>query len=181
VQPDGPVLWGYGGGALGVMSGGPQAMLSWNNSGVSVNGTLSGNGAGLTNLDLGTSNSFSPTIGDGQFNFAMSRQSGYYAKMGNLVYFEIWLQWSGLGSANPSSSVEVSLPFSVVSTRASFAPGFLEGISFGTELKAGANGGSSYLFLYKLSGTGGSVTNVTVSNCISTGGELQISGLYRWQ
>jgi hypothetical protein len=40
VQPDGPVLWGFGGGALGVLNGGAQAMLTWNSSGVSVNGSL---------------------------------------------------------------------------------------------------------------------------------------------
>jgi hypothetical protein len=36
VQPDGPVLWGYTGGALGSLSNGAAADLSWNNSTVSV-------------------------------------------------------------------------------------------------------------------------------------------------
>jgi hypothetical protein len=38
VLPDGPVLWGYSGGALGVMSGGAKAVLTWTNTGVYVNG-----------------------------------------------------------------------------------------------------------------------------------------------
>jgi hypothetical protein len=61
VQPDGPVLWGFTGGALGVLNGGPKAALSWNNSSVSVPNALnvggtatansfSGNGSGLTNI-----------------------------------------------------------------------------------------------------------------------------------
>jgi len=38
VSPDGPVLWGYSGGVLGVMNGGPTAVLTWTPGGVSVNG-----------------------------------------------------------------------------------------------------------------------------------------------
>jgi hypothetical protein len=38
VLPDGPVLWGYTGGVLGVMNGGAKAVLTWTNSGVFVNG-----------------------------------------------------------------------------------------------------------------------------------------------
>lgn len=38
VQVDGPVLWGFSGGALGVMNGGAHAALTWNGSSVSVTG-----------------------------------------------------------------------------------------------------------------------------------------------
>jgi hypothetical protein len=51
IQPDGPVLWGYGGGVLGTASSGQKAILTWNSGGVSVNGSISGNGGGLTNLN----------------------------------------------------------------------------------------------------------------------------------
>lgn len=40
VQPNGPVLWGQGGGVLGVLGGVAQPVLLWTNSSVSVNGTL---------------------------------------------------------------------------------------------------------------------------------------------
>ena len=43
VLPDGPVLWGFGGGALGVLNGGAKSALSWDNSGVTVAGNLSAN------------------------------------------------------------------------------------------------------------------------------------------
>jgi hypothetical protein len=38
VLPNGPVLWGYSGGALAVMEGGAHAVLTWTNGGVSVTG-----------------------------------------------------------------------------------------------------------------------------------------------
>jgi len=41
VLPDGPVLWGYGGGVLGVMQSGAHAVLTWTNGGVFVNGGFS--------------------------------------------------------------------------------------------------------------------------------------------
>ena len=62
-QIDGPVLWGFSGGVLGVLSGGAQAALSWNSSSVNVSnalnvggnlvvgGSVAGNGSGLTNLN----------------------------------------------------------------------------------------------------------------------------------
>jgi hypothetical protein len=40
VQPDGPVLWGYTGGALGLTAGSPQVSLAWDNSGVTVTNEL---------------------------------------------------------------------------------------------------------------------------------------------
>jgi H-type lectin domain len=49
-QIDGPALWGFGGGLLGTRNGGDHAALTWNTSGVTVNGTLTGNAIGLTNL-----------------------------------------------------------------------------------------------------------------------------------
>jgi hypothetical protein len=40
VQVDGPVLWGFGGGALGSMNGGAHSVLTWNNIGVSVSSSV---------------------------------------------------------------------------------------------------------------------------------------------
>jgi hypothetical protein len=48
VLPDGPVLWGYGGGVLGSSSGGNHAVLTWNSSNVTVAGTVTANGVLLT-------------------------------------------------------------------------------------------------------------------------------------
>jgi trimeric autotransporter adhesin len=41
LAPDGPVLWGYSGGALGANAGsGPHAVLAWDGGSVSINGNL---------------------------------------------------------------------------------------------------------------------------------------------
>jgi hypothetical protein len=57
-QPDGPVLWGYGGGALGVLNGGAAPALSWNNSGVAINKSLNvgGNATVGSTLQAGSMN-----------------------------------------------------------------------------------------------------------------------------
>ena len=48
-MPDGPVLWGYTGGALGVLNGGAASALSWNNSSVTVaNGLNVGGNAAIS-------------------------------------------------------------------------------------------------------------------------------------
>ncbi len=172
-----------------------------------LTGTFSGNGSGLSSLQssslsgaiptglltsvpagnltgtipattLGVTNSFTATIGDGTHNFTMSTQSGYYAEVGNLVYVEIFLKWTGKGSATAASSVEIGLPFTVVSARAPFTIGFFQGLTFTSEVTAGANQGAANLLLYSPSNTGGGATNLTVSSCAIMG-ELQLSGWYR--
>lgn len=59
VLPDGPVLWGFGGGVLGSSSGGNHAVLTWNSSNVSVAGTVTANGVLLTS-DRNAKENFTP-------------------------------------------------------------------------------------------------------------------------
>lgn len=152
-------------------------------SALQVNGTVTasafaGDGSGLS---LGATNSFTPTIGDGVIGFNTSTHSGYYAKVGNLVYFEIWVLWSGKNSANASANLAISLPpVPVVSPRAVFSIGYVQGITSGTQIVALGASGSSQINLYSLSASGGPATAVLVNNC-SSSGELQITGTYRWQ
>ena len=58
VLPDGPVLWGYTGGALGQLNGGAAAALSWNDSGVTISNSLTtgGNTAIGGNLSVNNMN-----------------------------------------------------------------------------------------------------------------------------
>lgn len=56
VQPDGPVLWGYTGGALGQLAGGAAAALSWDNTGVKVANDLTIGGNTTINGDLSVNN-----------------------------------------------------------------------------------------------------------------------------
>lgn len=140
-------------------------------------GSLTGT---IAQAELGTTNAYSPTIGDGTYAFTTSRNSGYYAKVGNLVYFSIWLQWTGKGSAVAGNTLQISLPVPPVTPRSTFTLGFLSGVSFTTELKAGTAGGNSFFTLFNISNSGGAGTVLPVSSC-SSSGELQVSGVYPWQ
>jgi hypothetical protein len=124
--------------------------------------------------------SFTPTIGDGNnHNFTTLTADGYYTKTGNLVYFEIWLQWTAIpSSAVPGDSLQISLPVPVVSQRPAFSLGFTSGISFGNQLVAWAIKGNSYILLDNISGAGPSAVPVDEA---SSSGEIQITGTYRWQ
>jgi trimeric autotransporter adhesin len=91
--PDGPILWGYGGGALGSMNTGARLGLVWTPTGVGIGtnapasalqvvGTItatsfSGNGAGLTNLNA------AQLTGSGTFNGNGSGLTGLNASQLN--------------------------------------------------------------------------------------------------
>jgi hypothetical protein len=153
--------------------------------------SFSGNGSQLTNLNasqlagtivqsnLGPSGSYTPTVGNGTANFATTTQSGYYAKMGNLVYFEAWLVWTSKGSAT-TGDLAISLPFTNNSSRAVFSLGYVNGVTSSTQLVPIASGNATSVSLYFLSTNGGSSTIVPITSCLSFG-EIQITGWYRWQ
>ena len=137
----------------------------------------------LGNFLAGTANAYTPTMGDGTHNFTLTTSSGYYTVVGNLVHFEIWLQWSSTGSATQGSSVEISLPtgYPVISQRAVFTVGYESGIHFNSQLTAGAgNSAPNYLLLYSLFSSG-AVPQVETVSTFNNSGEIQISGVYRWQ
>jgi hypothetical protein len=135
----------------------------------------------LGTAGVSTYASFVPTIGDGTHNFTTFTADGYYTLTGNLVYFEVWLQWSAIpASAVLGHSLQISLPVPVVSQRPAFSLGFTSGISFGSQLVAFALNGESYISLNSLSNSGGAPPAVLVSGC-ATSGEIQITGTYRWQ
>jgi hypothetical protein len=184
----------------------PANVVTNTETGVTLSGTFSGtfsagtvtatsftgNGGGLTNLtgtnlvgtilqtNLGATNSFSPTIGNGSANFTPSTSAGYYAKSGNLVYFEIFISWSSLNGIN-SGSVVVSLPFAVQSQRAVFDIGYVNGINVsGQQIIAIASAGATNIDLWSNPNNGGNPVTVPVSAC-SIPGQIQITGTYRWQ
>jgi hypothetical protein len=170
----------------------PAGVITNGASGVNLTGAFGGNGVGLTNVpagsltglifqsNLGTTNACTPTIGDGTHNFTTSVQSGYYAEVGNLVCVQIWLEWTSKGSAVSTNAVQISLPVPVAAPGATFTLGCMNGFTFNNQLVATTSSGLSYFILDDLSKTGGAATNLTVSSC-GASGELQISGVYRWQ
>jgi hypothetical protein len=168
----------------------PTAVVTNNESGVTLSGTFNGNGGGLTLLtatnlngtvsqdNLGTTNFFTPTIGNGSANFTTSTQSGYYARVGNLVYFEDWVVWSSKGSVSSGNLVVSLPPIPIASNRAVFNIGYFNGINVSSQLAAFAGLGNTEITISTNSGSGMSV--VPVSDCNAVG-ELQITGTYRWQ
>jgi hypothetical protein len=137
----------------------------------------------IDQANLGAENSYTPTIGDGSNNFITTTAVGNYTLVGSLVQVEIWLKWSSKGSAKPGSGLQISLPsqgFGVASSRATFSIGYISGLTYVNQLVAGANNGATYIFLASASNSGGEASGLTVANC-GTGGELQITGTYRWK
>jgi hypothetical protein len=138
----------------------------------------------INQANLGTSSFYTPTIGDGVNNFSAYSfyDSGSYVKMGNLVYFEVVIEWYSKGSANSGSVVQISLPPSlpVVSVyNANFTIGYTGGITFANQVTAYSANGLSYFVLSSIS-SGGTYQNLTVS-AFGTGGFVSVSGFYRWQ
>lgn len=78
-NPDGPALWGLGGGVLGTMSGGARASLIWDTTGARVNGafsatSFSGPGGGLTALNA--ANIASGTLPDARLSANVASLNG---------------------------------------------------------------------------------------------------------
>jgi hypothetical protein len=74
VQPDGPVLWGYTGGALGVLNGGALAALTWNNSSVNVSNSLNVTGNATVGGNLSANNT--PGVNWDQTNTSITLPNG---------------------------------------------------------------------------------------------------------
>lgn len=137
---------------------------------------LAANGAvsSVTQASLGTATAYTPTIGNGSANFSMTTQSGYYAKVANLVYFEAQVIWNGKGSAT-SGNVVVSLPVPVVSPRAVFSLGYISGITSTYQIVPIASATANFVAFYNTSPGG-----LQTTSCANSG-EIQVSGWYRWQ
>jgi hypothetical protein len=135
--------------------------------------SFAGNGSGL---NWGTT-AYVPTLGDGVNNFTTSTAQGDYSQMGNVTFVEIWLVWTGKGSASAASPLYISLPFASSSPRAMFTLGFVNGITSTNQLVANANLGSAKINLWRFVSGGGPAT-IPVSSC-ATSGEIQLSGFFR--
>lgn len=94
ITVNGPVLYGQSGGALGSSSGATKNIaLKWDdNSNVTLSGTISGNGSGLTNLDA---TKITGTLADARLSGNVALRSG-----GNRVFAEmaIWSDFEAGGN-----------------------------------------------------------------------------------
>lgn len=168
----------------------PSGVLTNGAGGVNLSGIFSGNGSGLTGLNaanvsgilplssLGATNSYTPTIGNGSASFTTSTASGYYATIGNLVYFEAWIVWTDKGSATSGTLVVSLPPISVASLRAAFSTGYVTGINLGGQLIPHASANDTNCSFYSVNSSENTTTTVMVPACAASG-ELQITGWYR--
>ncbi|HEY3760572.1 MAG TPA: hypothetical protein VGN23_02390 [Verrucomicrobiae bacterium] len=157
---------GNGGGLFGIPITALSASVITNTeTGVTLSGTFSGNGSGFTNLE--TTGTYTPTNAAG----GTSGGTGYYTKMGNLVFVQASCFWTGSGN-----TAEISLPPGLppVSQSATFAIGSFSQITFTGQLTATLSG--SYVLLF--GNTSGSSSSALA---IAPSGNIVFSGFYRWQ
>jgi hypothetical protein len=153
--------------------------------------SLTGNGAGLSNLSAssltglipqgqyGTSTDFISAIGDGIHDFPNIISHAHYTAVGGLVFVEIALSWSGgHNGANEASAVVINLPLAVTASyRVPFTLAWVNGITFSRQLTAGAGANSTAVQIFDLK-SGGVPKMLSVSNCAASG-EIQLSGVFR--
>jgi hypothetical protein len=139
------------------------------------NGVLQTSASGVPSLS--TTQTYSPTIGDGTNNFTTSAASGWYYRVGARTFVNINITWTGKGSASSGATVRISLPITsnVAPGANCFSIGFINGVTSTTGAPlAFCNGGDNYIQLINfVSGSSGS--SVLVSG-VGTSGQLQLAG-----
>ena len=147
--------------------------------------TLNGAVGTLTQTNLGENGFYQSYIFDLNDDYPPQTQSyGYYAKVGNQVYFEAWLVWPYFqANGNYNGAVYVSLPFPNVSAGGEFninAPDDIQ--QYVGEADQGFN--DFILNTVPPNGYGGPFYISSPDddgNYYGSGGEIQVSGWYRWQ
>lgn len=188
-RADGGQFWGPGTGAVDVSLSRSGTNTLAVGGGLTVSGAFSGSGAvtasgGLTGTDLvltaQTQTPFTPTwtIGGSP---GTSVNTGWYWKLGKLVFFEIYTAWSASGTG--TSNIVANLPTTPfrdgagANTTRQLIPGYATGTNI-----------ISPTAIYGMVLAGGSGTNMTVldtgnnilqSNNIQSGTIIIIQGQYR--
>lgn len=142
-----------------------------------------GSAAFPTNYATGT---FTPTVHDGDLNDksqAYNIQLGRYTRVGNLVYINLNVRLTSLGTLTTSSGAFIAgLPFTSVNTatqRTPFYPGACAGLSItaGQSVIGQMENNAAYMGLYLWDGTAG-VSSLLISE-VSADGQIILSGSYQ--
>lgn len=138
------------------------------------NGTLQTSATGVPSFS--TSQTYTPTIGDGTNNFTGGTASGWYYRYGARTIVHINVSWTGKGSAGAGSVVRISLPITSGAAPGAnpFTIGFTNGITSLTQLMAYVNGTDNYVQLVSFV-SGSSAASILVSG-MGTSGQIQLTG-----
>lgn len=138
------------------------------------NGVLQTSATGVPSLS--TTQTYTPTIGDGTNNFTGVTASGWYYRIGARTFVNINISWTGKGSA--SGTVRISLPGTSASAPGSncFSIGYISGVTSASTPLAFCNGTDNYIQLINFV-SGGAGTSIVASN-FATSGQLQFAGWY---
>ena len=123
-----------------------------------------------------------PTIGDGTNNFTMAEAACNYTRIGNIVFFDVDLRWSGKGSAVAGSTLLIDLGFSNDTTngvRNFFPIGYVTNLTTSSEVNLSLRNNGSNGHFHLLRSIENNTGTITVVSSMGTTGELQFSGHFR--
>ena len=136
--------------------------------------------SGANTLDDYEEGTWTPTVGDGTNNFALTAQTGVYTKIGNLIFVGVDTIWNSIGSAGASSLRVGGLPFTVNSSNkhgAHLAGGSgIDVTASSKQIVAECQGGTEIRFAYVEDNA--TFTGVPANSCSATG-SLGLSITYR--
>ena len=114
--------------------------------------------SGTTGLDY-EEGIWTATVSDGTNAMTLSRNEGYYTKVGNIVHVSGYITSTSVGSVSGSIRI-TGLPFAIVNNDSGFSGG-ASGFGHGLDITAGyivsyyPKVGQSYIILQLWNGTGG--------------------------
>lgn len=152
-----------------------------------VDGVLFGSDTAAANmLDDYEEGTFTPELWDdslsGSEGQTYSQQAGFYTKIGNRVFFTVWMTVTSLGTLTTTQNIKIGgLPFtsaSTVDSQGSIYSGYNVNntLSTGQAVAGFVATGVNYLWLYAWRISGGTA-NMLISH-FSSSGSIMVSGHY---
>jgi hypothetical protein len=136
---------------------------------------------GITEIQQGT---FTPTIQDSTLSNGESQtyttQTGTYIRIGDIVWIWINVIVNSLGTLTTTEEAKIAdLPFACRTSTGTVSVGYASSLAItaGNAVTGFIDVGTSYIRLWKWSGTGGP-SALTVAE-LSAGGQILLSGFYR--
>lgn len=146
----------------------------------STSSFLRADGSWAAVSDAGT---FVPTIGDGTNNYTLDRALGWYEKIGNMVFVDIAVRWTSIGSAGAGQLTIKTLPFASNATTGYQAGGYpvyfddLDTTASLGQIMAYIGSNSTSIMIFRAADNAAAA--VLAANSSGATGELNLSVIYR--